>query len=229
MTDRSDPTELENFSIPLPQNPAALFFDIATQTLGGFSPENGAPFRRETGGETALKPAEKTVAMNHPQRYNATNQRDEKTLPARTGQGTPGLAGSLRLTTCLTTDSSGARGNSGFKRFKEYEKTNGKMRKCLKTHRKNLVQPFGSKMPSIRIAPLGPDVLWDPGFQRESSFRMEGTGPDAAAARILAVFPGRCIIKNSGDVPQPADGSALQKGAIYDGARTPSAAAISLL
>ena len=47
----------------------------------------------------------------------------------------------------------------------------------------------------------GPDVLWDPGFQREASFRMEGTGPDAAAARILAVFPGRCIIKNSGRRP----------------------------
>jgi hypothetical protein len=130
LTDRPDLTILEKFSIPLPQNPAALFFDIATQTLGGFSPENRAPFRRGAGGAEALKPAKKTVATNPRQRYNATNQRDEKTLPARTGHGTPGLAGSGRLTTCLTTDSSGARGNSGFKRFKEYAKTSGKDRKC---------------------------------------------------------------------------------------------------
>ena len=133
------------------------------------------------------------------------------------------------LTPYLTTVRTGTRGNSGFKSVKKYSIPSRKRRKALQINTKNLVQPFGSKMPSIRIAPLGPDVLWDPGFQREASFRMEGTGPDAAAARILAVFPGRCIIKNSGDVPQPADGSALQKGAIYDGARTPSAAAISLL
>lgn len=135
--------KLEEIFTLLRWNSAALFFDIATQTLGGFSPENGALFRRGTGGVAALKPAKKTVAMNHPQRYNATNQRDEKTLPARTGHGTPGLAGSVRLTTCLTTDSSGARGNSEFKRFKEYAKTSGNDRKYRETRRKNLVQPFG--------------------------------------------------------------------------------------
>jgi hypothetical protein len=52
-----------------------------------------------------------------------------RVLPVFTGVYT-GLAGSVRLTTCLTTDSSGARGNSGFKRFKEYAKTSGKDRKC---------------------------------------------------------------------------------------------------
>ena len=101
MTDRPGTTKLEKFSISLPQNPAVLFFDIATQTLGGFSPENGALFRRGTGGAEALKPAEKTVATDPRQRYNATNQRGEKTLPARTGHGMPGLAGSVRLTTYI--------------------------------------------------------------------------------------------------------------------------------
>ena len=161
--------------------------------------------------------------------WKPSNFSHEKTLPNR-GWQTPAAPGQEAfLTPYLTTVRTGTRGNSGFKSVKKYSIPSRKRRKALQINTKNLVQPFGSKMPSVRIAPLGPDVLWDPGFQREASFRMEGTGPDAAAARILAVFPGRCIIKNSGDVPQPADGSALQKGAIYDGARTPSAAAISLL
>ena len=161
--------------------------------------------------------------------WKSSNFSHEKTLPGR-GWQTPAAPGQEAfLTPYLTTVRAGTRGNSGFKSSKKYSIPSGKCWKVLQITTKNLVQAFGSKMPSIRIAPLGPDVLWDPGFQREASFRMEGTGPDAAAARILAVFPGRCIIKNSGDVPQPADGSALQKGAIYDGARTPSAAAISLL
>lgn len=128
-------------------------------------------------------------------------QTHEKTLPGRGWQIPAAPGQEAFLTPYLTTVRAGTRGNSGFKSVKKYLIPSRKCWKALQITTKNLVQAFGSKMPSVRIAPLGPDVLWDPGFQREASFRMEGTGPDAAAARILAVFPGRCIIKNSGRRP----------------------------
>ena len=133
--------------------------------------------------------------------WKASNFFHEKTLPGRGWQIPAAPGQEAFLTPYLTTVRAGTHGNSGFKSVKKYLIPSEKCRKALQITTKNLVQAFGSKMPSIRIAPLGPDVLWDPGFQRESSFRMEGTGPDAAAARILAVFPGRCIIKNSGRRP----------------------------
>ena len=60
------------------------------------------------------------------------------------------------LTTCLTTDSFGIHGNSGVKRGGEYAETSRNYRKWTETYRKNLVQPFGSKMPGVRVSPLGP-------------------------------------------------------------------------
>ena len=60
------------------------------------------------------------------------------------------------LTTCLTTDSFGTHGNSGVKRHGEYAETNRNYRKWPEMYRKNLVQPFGSKMPGVRASPLGP-------------------------------------------------------------------------
>ena len=133
--------------------------------------------------------------------WKSCNFSHEKTLPGRDWQTLAAPGQEAFLTPYLTTVRTGTPGNSGFKSAKKYLIPSVKRRKALQITIKNLVQAFGSKMPSIRIAPLGPDVLWDPGFQREASFRMEGTGPDAAAARILAVFPGRCIIKNSGRRP----------------------------
>ena len=61
------------------------------------------------------------------------------------------------LTTCLTTDSFGTHGNSGVKRCEEYAETSRNHRKWPETYRKNLVQPFGSKMPGVRVSPLGPN------------------------------------------------------------------------
>ena len=133
--------------------------------------------------------------------WKSSNFSHEKNASGPGLADTAALGQEAFLTPYLTTVRAGTHGNSGFKSVKKYLIPNRKHRKALQITTKNLVQAFGSKMPSIRIAPLGPDVLWDPGFQRESSFRMEGTGPDAAAARILAVFPGRCIIKNSGRRP----------------------------
>ena len=48
------------------------------------------------------------------------------------------------LTTCLTTDSFGTHGNSGFKRFGEYTETSRNYQKWPEMYRKNLVQPFGT-------------------------------------------------------------------------------------
>ena len=47
------------------------------------------------------------------------------------------------LTTCLTTDSAGALGNSGIKSDKEWAECSEKGQKLLEITRKNLVQPFG--------------------------------------------------------------------------------------
>ena len=63
------------------------------------------------------------------------------------------------LTTCLTTDSFGTHGNSGVKRCEEYAETSRNHRKWPETYRKNLVQPFGSKMPGVRVSPLGPKCV----------------------------------------------------------------------
>lgn len=55
------------------------------------------------------------------------------------------------LTTCLTTDSFGTHGNSGFKRFGEYAETSRNYRKWPEMYRKNLVQPFGTFMQQKRV------------------------------------------------------------------------------
>ncbi len=51
----------------------ALFFDIATQALGGFGLENGLFFRHEKRDWRALKAAEKYLASCPLQRYNTPN------------------------------------------------------------------------------------------------------------------------------------------------------------
>ena len=60
------------------------------------------------------------------------------------------------LTTYLTTPSAGAPGNSGFETAKEYRESSGKQRKSLQTPTKNLVQPFGTIRPGVRVSHLGP-------------------------------------------------------------------------
>ena len=66
------------------------------------------------------------------------------------------------LTTCLTTDSFGTHGNSGVKRCGEYAETNRNYRKWPETYRKNLVQPFGSRRPGVRVPALRPNFAEKP-------------------------------------------------------------------
>ena len=60
------------------------------------------------------------------------------------------------LTPYLTTVRSGTPGNSGFKSVKKCSIPSGKCWKALQITTKNLVQAFGSRMPWVRIPPLGP-------------------------------------------------------------------------
>ena len=81
----------------------------------------------------------------------------EKTLPSRDRQ-TPAAPGQEAfLTPYLTTVGAGTRGNSGFKGAKKYLIPSEKHRKALQITTKNLVQAFGSKMPGVRVSPLGPN------------------------------------------------------------------------
>ena len=65
--------KLEEITIPLRQNSAALFFDIATQAFGGFGSENDSFFGHEKAPGGTLKAGEKTVAIHPLQRYNTQN------------------------------------------------------------------------------------------------------------------------------------------------------------
>ena len=80
----------------------------------------------------------------------------EKTLPGRDRQipATPGQE--AFLTPYLTTVRTGTRGNSGFKSSQKYSIPSRKCRKALQITTKNLVQAVGSKMPGVRVSPLGP-------------------------------------------------------------------------
>jgi hypothetical protein len=69
------------------------------------------------------------------------------------------------LTPYLTTVRTGTRGNSGFKSTKKYSIPSGKCWKALQITTKNLVQAFGSKMPGVRVSPLGPKALWSENFR----------------------------------------------------------------
>ena len=65
--------KLEKITIPLRRNSAALFFDIATQALGGFGLKMLPSFGMKKGARRALKAGEKTVAIHYLQRYNTPN------------------------------------------------------------------------------------------------------------------------------------------------------------
>ena len=83
-------------------------------------------------------------------------QSREKTLPGRDWQIPAAPGQEAFLTPYLTTVRAGTRGNSGFKSVKKYLIPSGKCRKALQITIKNLVQAFGSKMPGVRVSPLGP-------------------------------------------------------------------------
>ena len=86
-------------------------------------------------------------------------QSREKTLPGRDRQ-TPAAPGQEAfLTPYLTTVRTGTRGNSGFKSVKKYLIPSKKCWKVLQITTKNLIQAFGSKMPGVRVSPLGPKCV----------------------------------------------------------------------
>ena len=89
--------------------------------------------------------------------WKSSNFSHEKTLPGRDRQ-TPAVPGQEAfLTPYLTTVRTGTPGNSGFKSAKKYLIPSVKHRKALQITIKNLVQAFGSKMPGVRVSPLGPN------------------------------------------------------------------------
>ena len=91
--------------------------------------------------------------------WKSSNFSHEKTLPGR-GWQTPAAPGQEAfLTPYLTTVRAGTHGNSGFKSVKKYLIPNRKRRKALQITIKNLVQAFGSKMPGVRVSPLGPKCV----------------------------------------------------------------------
>ena len=100
---------------------------------------------------------QKRLAHSPCQSYNTPNPESRKTLPGRDWQ-TPAAPGQEAfLTLYLTTVGAGTRGNSGFKGAKKYLIPSEKHRKALQITTKNLVQAFGSKMPGVRVSPLGPN------------------------------------------------------------------------
>ena len=86
-------------------------------------------------------------------------QSHEKTLPSRGRQTSAAPGQEAFLTPYLTTVRTGTRGNSGFKSVKKYLIPIRKCRKALQITIKNLVQAFGSKMPGVRVSPLGPKCV----------------------------------------------------------------------
>ena len=102
---------------------------------------------------------QKRLAHSPCQSYNTPNPESRKTLPGRDWQ-TPAAPGQEAfLTPYLTTVRTGTRGNSGFKSVKKYLIPSGKHRKALQIATKNLIQAFGSKMPGVRVSPLGPKCV----------------------------------------------------------------------
>ena len=100
---------------------------------------------------------QKRLAHSPCQSYNTPNPESRKTLPGRDWQ-TPAAPGQEAfLTPYLTTVRTGTPGNSGFKSAKKYLIPSVKRRKALQITIKNLVQAFGSKMPGVRVSPLGPN------------------------------------------------------------------------
>lgn len=73
LIERFTPKKLEEITIPLRRNSAALFFDIATQAFGGFGSENDSFLGHEKESGGTLKAGEKTVAIHQLQRYNTPN------------------------------------------------------------------------------------------------------------------------------------------------------------
>ena len=88
--------------------------------------------------------------------WKSSNFSHEKTLPSRGRQRSVAPGQEAFLTPYLTTVRTGIPGNSGFKSVKKYSTPSGKRRKALQITTKNLVQAFGSKMPGVRVSPLGP-------------------------------------------------------------------------
>ena len=113
--------------------------------------------------------------------WKSCNFSHEKTLPGRGWQIPAAPGQEAFLTPYLTTVRAGTRGNSGFKSVKKYSIPSGKCRKALQITTKNLVQAFESKMPGVRVSPLGPKPLWSESFR----------GPFLlfAAVQFLRLFP----------------------------------------
>ena len=78
LIERITPSKLGEITIPLRRNLDALFFDIATQALGGFGSENDSFFGHEKESGGTLKAGEKTVAIHFLRRYNTPNSNMKK-------------------------------------------------------------------------------------------------------------------------------------------------------
>ena len=132
---------------------------------GNTAPPDGCPRRRSTvpagcaAGSRMMNPRSgisERLWMQPSNCWKSSNFFHEKTLPSRDWQ-TPAAPGQEAfLTPYLTTVRAGTRGNSGFKSVKKYRIPSRKRWKALQITTKNLVQAFGSKMPGVRVSPLGP-------------------------------------------------------------------------
>ena len=109
--------------------------------------------------------------------WKSCNFSHEKTLPGRDWQTLAAPGQEAFLTPYLTTVRTGTPGNSGFKSAKKYLIPSVKRRKALQITIKNLVQAFGSKMPGVRVSPLGPTKVAE----------KDATPETLAAARVSAV------------------------------------------
>lgn len=132
---------------------------------GNTAPPDGCPRERSTAPAGCAAESRMTILrsgisgrpwMPSSSCWKPSNFSHEKTLPNR-GWQTPAAPGQEAfLTPYLTTVRTGTRGNSGFKSVKKYSIPSRKRRKALQINTKNLVQAFGSKMPGVRVSPLGP-------------------------------------------------------------------------
>ena len=132
---------------------------------GNTAPPDGCPRERSTAPAGCAAESRMTILrsgisgrpwMPSSSCWKPSNFSHEKTLPNR-GWQTPAAPGQEAfLTPYLTTVRAGTRGNSGFKSVKKYLIPSGKCWKALQITTKNLVQAFGSKMPGVRVSPLGP-------------------------------------------------------------------------
>ena len=143
--------KLEKIFISLQQNLSALFFDIATQALGGFGLENDLIFLRKKGNGDHWKRERKPLQFTISRGTIPKTWIWKRALLDRRRQRMPHLVKKGFLTTCLTTDSFGTHGNSGVKRCGEYAETSRNYRKWPEMYRKNLVQPFGTFMQQKRV------------------------------------------------------------------------------